>query len=110
MAKSLVAEQQLRDALLEYSDPDDPAAEVYLHEWGMAVQYFNPADIPTAACDNLPTLQQNALREVPFSYPTPIPVTQWMERAPRQQCKSCPPTVTHCSQLIRPEQRCAGLL
>lgn len=108
-ARSVLAENSLREALHAFQNPRDEAEQQYLHEWGDAVQTFDPADIPPDACASLPTLQQQALKDVPYSFPTPIVATQWLERKPEQTCGVCP-GVTHCAQLISPEPRCLGAL
>ena len=107
--KSLLAESQLRDALYSFSNPDDVSETEFIHEWGAAIQAFDPTDIPEGACKELPTLQQRSLMDVPFSHPTPIPVTSWIPRKPQQVCQTCP-NASHCSQLILPEARCAGAI
>ena len=108
-ARSLTAEQSLRSTLLSYSDPVDPGAQQYIRDWGRAVQSFDPTDVPADACAQLPTLQQAALIEVPFAFPTPIVATTWRDRKPLQQCGVCP-GVSHCSELILPTAECAGAL
>ena len=65
--KSLLAEAQLRDALFSFSNPSDPL-ETFMHEWGAAVQAFDPAEMPEGSCKELPTLQQRSLMDVPLSH------------------------------------------
>ena len=45
-AQSLAVEQQLRQALLEFTNPAAPDEQDYIREWGQAVQTFDPTDIP----------------------------------------------------------------
>ena len=106
-AQSLAAERTLRQALMTFSNPSDPAEQHYIREWAGAINSFDPSAFPSAACDRLPTLQQQALTDVPFAYPTPIVVTAWRDRKLPQRCSHCP-GVTHCSQLIENSSRCAG--
>ena len=108
-AWSLRAEQSLADTLLSFTNPFDAAEEEYIQQWGGAIYAFDPSDIPPEACLHLPTFQQDALVHTPFSYPTPVPVTRWVPRKPRQQCQRCP-NVTMCSDLILPTPECAGRL
>ena len=107
-ASSLLAEADLRSVLLSYTTPDS-AAQQYIHDWGNTIHSFDPSDIPPEACSALPTLQQEALLDVPFSFPTPIVATIWKDRKPPQSCQSCP-GVSHCSQLIIQSPSCSGLL
>lgn len=109
-ACSLASELQLWLALLSFANPANLAEQQYINEWGGALLHaFDPAAFPSAACDRLPPLQQQALVEVPYSHPTLIPVTSWKERKPRQTCRPCP-GITHCSQLIVKSDRCSGLI
>lgn len=105
VAKSLNAEQELRAAFLSYSNPTDTDEENYVWQWASSLQTFDPTDHPPAVCEQLPTLTQQSLVQVPFTYPTTIVVTPWLERKPLQVCQPCP-GVTHCSQLISSEPRC----
>ena len=108
-ARSLLAESELREVLSAYSNPLHPVEEEYIRQWGAAVQAFEATKIPPGACDMLPALQEKVLTGIPFSYPTPVVATQWRPRQQPQSCGACP-GVTHCSQLILPEARCAGVL
>jgi len=109
VSRSLQAEADLRAQLLSFTNPFDLAEQRYIREWGSSVQTFDPSELPPAVCEQLPDLQQQSLVRVPFAYPTPIVVTPWVERKPRQSCTTCP-AVTHCSQLLAPEPRCTGPL
>ena len=108
-ALSLRAEQDLADTLLSFTNPQDLDEQAYIREWGTAIQSFDPADVPAETALQLPTFQQDSLIHTPFSYPTPIPVTRWLPRKPRQQCQHCP-NVTTCADLILPTPQCAGRL
>jgi hypothetical protein len=109
VSRSLQAEADLRAQLLSFTNPFDAAEEEYIQQWGGAIYAFDPSDIPPETCFHLPTFQQDALVHTPFSYPTPVPVTRWVPRKPRQQCQRCP-NVTMCSDLILPTPECAGRL
>lgn len=108
-ALSLRAERDLTDTLLSFSNPADLEEQTYIRDWGRAVYSFDPADVPSDTCLQLPTFQDEALIHTPFSHPTPIPVTRWIPRKPRQQFVPCP-NVTTCADLILPMPHCAGRL
>lgn len=78
---SLAAESVLREALLSFSNPQHPAEQAYIREWGNQVQSFDPTDIPEDAGAQLPSLQHDSLQHIPFSHPTPIVATQWVPRS-----------------------------
>ena len=107
--RSFAAEAQLRSTLFAFSSPADPREQAYIHEWAAQVQAFDPTEVPEGACRDLPTLQQQSLLDVPFSHPTPLLATSWLDRKPRQVCSACR-SVRHCAQLLLPTCRCAGLL
>ena len=103
--------RQMRHALLDFV-AEDPEVQADVREAAVGVEFIDPNLVPEALCRQGVDFNDPILDSIPFSHECPVPVTDFVPRAPAQpaQCSTCAATVSTCTELILNVPRCTGLM